>query len=47
MLNFINKNGKKVMEMKDSGDLTMVAEELKVTGLVETVEQKEEETEEA
>ena len=46
MLNFINKNGKKVMEMKDDGDLTMVAEELKVTGLTETIQQKEEETEE-
>jgi hypothetical protein len=45
MLKFINKQGKKVMEMKDNGDLTKVAEELKATGLVETVEEKDEEQE--
>lgn len=45
MLKFVNKKGQKVLEVKDSGDITFVAEELKVKGLTETVEPKEQEEE--
>lgn len=46
MLKFVNKKGQKVLEVKDSGDITFVAEELKVKGLTETVESKEEKAQE-
>lgn len=45
MLKFVNKQGKKVLEMKDNGDITLVAEELKATGLHETVEKEKSEEE--
>lgn len=40
MLKFVNKDGKKVLEMKDNGDFSEVSEELKQQGIVE--EDKEE-----
>jgi hypothetical protein len=46
MLKFINKKGEKVLEVKDSGDISFVAEELKKKGLKETVEEKKKDKEE-
>jgi hypothetical protein len=46
MLKFINKKGQKVLEVKDNGDLTFVAEELKKTGLLEDVQVEKEEEQE-
>lgn len=40
MLKFFNKKGKKVMEMKDNGELNVLSEDLKKQGLV--AEQEEE-----
>lgn len=41
MLKFINRKGEKVLEVKDNGDISFVAEDLKKKGLTETVEPKE------
>lgn len=43
MLKFINKIGKKVLEMKDNGDLKVLSEDLKKQGLVADEEKKKEE----
>jgi len=45
MLKFINRQGQKVLETTDSGDITFVSEELKEAGLIETVEKTNEEQE--
>jgi hypothetical protein len=45
MLKFINKQGKEVMEVTDSGDISFVSEELKASGLIETVEKSEDKKE--
>ncbi|MEX3713410.1 hypothetical protein ABFV99_13480 [Cytobacillus horneckiae] len=46
MLNFINKKGKKVMELKDDGELNILNEELKKSFKVESIKEsiKKEET---
>lgn len=43
MLKFINKDGKKVLEMKDDGNFSEVSEELKQQGIVEEVTDKDKE----
>ena len=43
MLKFINKDGKKVLEMKDDGNFSEVSEELKQQGIVEEDEDKDKE----
>lgn len=41
MIKFVNKQGQKVLEVKDNGDISFVSESLKKKGLKETVEPKE------
>lgn len=43
MLKFINKDGKKVLEMKDDGNFSEVSEELKQQGIVEEDTEKDKE----
>lgn len=43
MLKFVNKDGKKVLEMKDDGNFSEVSEELKQQGIAEEVTDKDEE----
>jgi hypothetical protein len=45
MLKFVNKNGEKVLELKDTGDITFVSEDLKKQGLQESVEDEKEDEE--
>lgn len=40
MIKFVNKEGQKILEVKDNGDISFVSEELKKKGLKETVEPK-------
>lgn len=43
MLKFVNKDGKKVLEMKDDGNFSEVSEELKQQGIVEEDKDKDKE----
>lgn len=43
MLKFVNKDGKKVLEMKDDGNFSEVSEELKQQGIVEEDTEKDKE----
>lgn len=46
MLKFVNKDGKKVLEMKDDGNFSEVSEELKQQGIVEEATDKDKDKEE-